>query len=101
MKKQIGQWVFAAVVLAAGSPLTAAAAMHGTATCADPSWSDLASGRCSTQNLLRPAPQSEEESSTALVADPGIPQVPEPETYAMVLVGLVAVLIASRRRRRN
>ena len=102
MKKQIQQLSFVVTVLAALLPLPAAAEMPSTATCDSPSWSALVAGECGIGDIhvLRQPRQGEEDGSTALVDEiPG--SIPEPETYALMLVGLVAVVAAARKRRRN
>ena len=38
---------------------------------------------------------------TGYLGDIGVPAVPEPQTYALMLAGLAAVAAAARRRRRG
>lgn len=102
MKKQIQQPLFAVVLLATWLPLPAAAEMRGASTCTNPTWSALASGACGIGDLhiVRPSGDTEEDNSIALVAGENIPpDIPEPETYALMLVGLAAMIVAVRRKR--
>ncbi len=102
MTKRIWQLISAAVAWAAFFPLPAAAEVQGAAKCANASWSALAAGECGIGDLhvLQGPANSKEDDPTALmvVAPDGIP---EPETYALMLVGLVAVAAAARRRRHS
>jgi hypothetical protein len=102
MKMQIQQLAAAVVGLAIWLPLPAAAEMRGTGTCASPSWTALASGECGigALHIVRQSGNTEEDNSIALVDLP-VADVPEPETYALMLVGLVAVATAVWRRRGN
>ncbi|MFZ2650008.1 MAG: PEP-CTERM sorting domain-containing protein [Burkholderiaceae bacterium] len=89
------------LIVAVAAALPAAAEMTGTATCAQPSWSALASGDCAIGDLRRlyePPRQAEPAVVVELVDDFAIP---EPQTYALMLVGLVAVAAAAWRRRRR
>jgi len=103
MKKVL---ITAAVLLCAS---LAQASVQGTATSANPSFRDLA-----TQAAERMVPEgvasiinapeaqtkavdSEEVAPLAAVQ----PGVPEPETYAMMLAGLVAVGFIARRQKRR
>ena len=102
MTKRNGQLIAAAVVLAACLPLPAAAEVHGAAKCAKASWSALAAGECGVSDLhvvQKPEQAAEPENSTELMVGGNGSLVPEPETYALMLVGLVAVAAAARRRR--
>ena len=98
---QIQPILAAVVFLTTWLPLPAAAEMHGAAACASPSWDALVSGQCGVweSRVAREASQVEADSSIALVDLAGT--IPEPETYALMLVGLTAVGMVGRRRRRN
>lgn len=99
MKFQVLSLLTAIVGLAVWSPLPAAAEMRGADSCADLSWSAMVSGACDIGSALGAgeARQEEATSATVLVAL----EVPEPETYALMLIGLAAVIGASRMRRRD
>ena len=99
MAKRNWQLIAAAVALAACLPLPAAAEVQGAARCASASWTALAAGECGVGDLhvLQGPADHKEDDSTALMV--GGPPIPEPETYALMMAGLVAVFAASRRRR--
>ena len=101
MKMQMQQFFSVVVVMATWMPLPAAAEMPGTAACASPSWNGLVSGDCgiSGASTVRQPRHAGTDSATQLVIE--VPMIPEPETYALMLLGLVAVVVAARRRRRD
>ena len=91
-----------AIALAMGSPIPAPAEILGAGPCAKLSWNALVLGECGVgiSAELGQSSRDDSDNSTALVVDPVL-VVPEPETYALMLAGLVVVAIAARRRRRN
>ena len=107
MKTPVKQIVCALLVATTWLPLPAAAELHGLAKCASPSWNALVSGECGVggePSERWPAQDgaNSADTSTVLVSDevPVGPMVPEPGTYALMLVGL-AVIIAMVRKRRS
>jgi PEP-CTERM motif len=102
MTKRNWQLISAAVALAACLPLPAAAEVHGAAKCVNASWSALAAGECGVGDLhiLRVATDGKEEQSTELLVGTGgnVDIIPEPETYALMLLGLIAVAVAARKK---
>ena len=102
MKMQIQRLFAAVVVLTSWLPLPATAEMRGAAACASPSWNALMSGECTARdaNIALQPRHGGADDSTQLVIEP-VSDVPEPATYALMFVGLVAVIVATRRRRRD
>ena len=102
MKMHAKQVSYAMFVAATWLPLPAAAELHGLATCASPSWNALVSDECGngdSPSERRPG-QDGADSFTVLVADESSgPLVPEPGTYALMLVGLAAIIVLARKRR--
>ena len=101
MRKLIKPLCSVAIALAMGFPLPAAAEMLGADPCAKLSWNALVLGECGidTNPVLGQFHRGEADNSTVLVVD--LDPVPEPETYALMLAGLVVVAVAARRRRRS
>ena len=99
MTKRNWRLMSAVVALATCLPLPAVAEVHGAAKCANASWSALAAGECGLTDLhvLRKQPQAE-AADLELVAFP-IPEVPESQTFALMLVGLGALALVARKRR--
>ena len=102
MKNLVKPLCSVAVALAMGFPLPAAAEMLGTEPCARLSWNALVLGECGidTSPALGQSYRAASDDSTVLVLDPVI-IVPEPETYALMIAGLVVVAVVARRRRRS
>jgi hypothetical protein len=106
MKLNVKQFACAMFAAATLLPLPVAAELHGLSTCANPSWNALASGECRVGDApseRRPV-QDGADSSTVLVAEEGMPSgpmVPEPGTYALMLVGLTVIIAMVRKRRRG
>lgn len=100
MTKRNWQLIAAAVALAACLPLPAAAEVQGAARCTSASWTAVAAGECGVGDLhilQGPADHKEDDSTALMIGGAGV--IPEPETYALMMAGLVAVIAASRRRR--
>lgn len=104
MKMHVKQLSCAMFVAATWLPLPAAAELLGLTKCANPSWNALMSGECGVGDAPaegQPVQQGA-DSATMLVAveDPvnGL-LVPEPGTYALMLVGLTAIIALVRKRR--
>ena len=92
----------AAVVLASLVSLPASAEIRGATACSGPTWHALVAGECGlndARSVLSPG-EGGSESPPALLAFEPIPGIPEPETYALMLAGLVAVIAVARRRNR-
>jgi PEP-CTERM motif len=98
---------FAAATLAflASLPIPAAAEMVGVGSCTRASWSALAMGECrfavGGSSASPDSRQSELADPLQVVVEVPPDAIPEPETYALMLVGLVAVVVVTRRRRRR
>ena len=104
MKTHVKQLACAMLVAVSWLPLPAAAELLGLAKCASPSWNALMAGECGvggTSSEGQPV-QRGADSSTVLVAVE-IPVdgllVPEPGTYALMLIGLTAIIALARKRR--
>ena len=102
MKNLVKPLCSVAVALAMGFPLPATAEMLGADPCAILSWNALVLGECGidTSPVLGQSHRGEADNSTVLVVSIS-DAVPEPETYALMLAGLVVVAVAARRRRRS
>jgi PEP-CTERM motif len=90
----------AVAVLAATLAPAASATLARTLHCEQLSWSALAGGRCIDRiaALIDERDKSHMPESGPIQLVVEIP-VPEPQTYALMLVGLLAVGAALRRRR--
>lgn len=103
MKNPVKPLCSVAIALAMGSPIPAAADMLGTDPCAKLSWNAVMLGDCGIgvgiSTELRQSSRDDSDNSTVLVVE--VNGVPEPETYALMLAGLVVVAVAARRRRRG
>lgn len=91
------------VISALYLPLTAAAELSGTTLCTNPSWSTLASGQCNAGRYLGAHSLRSEGNDGAIELLAGeiiLPGIPEPQTAALMLVGLLGLVAATRRRRR-
>ena len=98
MKIHVNQLACAMFVAVTWLPLPAAAELLGLAKCSSPSWNALMSGECGVGGATaesQPAQQGA-DSSTELVA---AEVVPEPGTYALMLIGLTAIIALARKRR--
>lgn len=105
MKMHVKQLAYAMFVAVTWLPLPAAAELLGLAKCSSPSWNALMSGECGVGGApseSQPVQQGA-DSSTVLVAVENIPVdallVPEPGTYALMLIGLTAIIALARKRR--
>ncbi len=102
MKNLVKPLCSVAIALATGFPVPAFAEMLRADPCAKLSWNALVQGECEigVSAALGQSSRGESDDSMVLVVDiPGV--VPEPETYALMLAGLVVVAVAARRRRRG
>lgn len=104
MKLRITPFVIAlAISLASALPGAAGAAMPRAVSCDNPSWADLVSGSCggeSASPFSRHDPFGGAVVVTPLALEP-IGSVPEPETYSLLLGGLVLVVVVARRARKR
>ena len=102
MKNPVKPLCSVAIALAMGFALPAAAEVLGTDPCARLSWNALVLGECGVgaSTVLEHSDQNKSDKAPALVVEFPV-MVPEPETYALMLAGLVVVAVAARRRRRS
>lgn len=102
MKNLIKPLCSLAIALTVGFPLPAAAAVLGTDPCARLSWNALVLGECGIGIGTEPVQSDPAEAGTSQIELVDLaPGVPEPETYALMLAGLVVVALVARRRRRD